>query len=70
MSDPRPAISQRNLMLLIMGLMVAWSLYVAVGAYLYNYNPWRVVVILGCMAFFLGFWLLALWNRNRRQRRS
>jgi ABC-type transport system involved in Fe-S cluster assembly fused permease/ATPase subunit len=70
MPDPRPAMSQRNLLLLIMGGLVAWSLYVAIGAYMYNYNPWRVVVILGCTAVFLGFWLLALWNRKRRQKRS
>ncbi len=69
MSDPRPAMSQRTLLALIMGGLVAWSLYVAVGAYLYNYNPWRVVVILGCASLFVGFWSLALWNRSRRARR-
>ncbi|MEX2114058.1 MAG: hypothetical protein WD845_12780 [Pirellulales bacterium] len=70
MPDPRPAISQLALLALIMGGLVVWSIYVAIGAYLYNYNPWRVVVIMACTALFLGFWLLALWNRNRRARRQ
>jgi hypothetical protein len=53
-----------------MGGLALWSIYVAVGAYQYNYNPWRIVVILGCTALFLGMWALALWNRNRRSKRS
>jgi hypothetical protein len=64
------AMSQRTLLLLIMGGLALWSIYVAIGAYQYNYNPWRVVVILGCTALFLGMWALALWNRNRRSKRS
>lgn len=62
--------SQRTLLLLIMGGLALWSIYVAVGAYQYNFNPWRIVVILGCTAFFLGMWLLALWSRSRRSKRS
>ena len=49
--------------------LVLWAAYVAVGAYLYNFNPWRAVIVLGCMGVFLGFWLLMLWGQSRRSRR-
>jgi len=60
--------SPRLLLALIMGGLVLWGGYVAVGAYLYNYNPWRGVIVMACVGVFLGFWLLLLWNRGRRQR--
>ena len=46
--------------------LVLWGAYVAVGAYLYNMNPWRGVIVLVSVALFLGLWMLALWSRSRR----
>jgi hypothetical protein len=65
MPAPRPPVSPRLLFVLIMGGMVLWGAYVALGAYLYNYNPWRGVIVMGCVGLFLGFWLLLLWNQSR-----
>ncbi len=45
-----------------------WGAYVALGAYLYNYNPWRGVIVMACVGLFLGFWLLLLWNQSRDKR--
>ncbi len=69
MPDPRSPISQRTLLLIIMGTLVAWALYVAIGAYWYNFDWMRAVVVLGCMAAFLGVWLLLLWARRGHKRR-
>ena len=33
-------------MALIMGGLVLWGAYVAIGAYLYNLNPWRAVIVM------------------------
>ena len=46
--------------------VLAWGVYHAVGAYLYNHDPWRGVVVLGCVIAFLGFWGVMLAARKRR----
>jgi len=51
-----------------MGLLVVWAVYVAIGAYLYNFNPWRAVIVLASMGVFLGIWLLLLWTQSRNRR--
>jgi len=63
-NEPAP-ISQRTLFAIIMGGLTVWAAYVAVGSYLYNYNPWRAVIVMGCMGVFLGVWLLLLWSQRR-----
>ena len=63
-----PPLSPRLLFALIMGGMVLWGAYVALGAYLYNYNPWRGVIVMVCVGLFLGFWLLLLWTQSRHKR--
>jgi len=68
MPDTRRPFSPRLLFVLIMGGMVVWGAYVALGAYLYNYNPWRGVIVLVCVGLFLGFWLLLLWNQGRHRK--
>ncbi len=68
MPDPRHAPSSRLLFALIMGALAPWALYVAVGAYLYNFDPWRAVIVLGCMATFLGWWLLLLYMQGRKKK--
>jgi len=63
----------RNVILLIMAGVLAWGLFHAIGAYFnfkLNSNPWRFVVVLGCVLAFLAFWGLMLAQRNARLRRG
>jgi hypothetical protein len=53
-----------------MGALAVWGLYIAIGAYLYNRNPWRPLVVLASVGIFLGVWMLLLWGQSRRQRKS
>jgi hypothetical protein len=68
MSQPSQ-FSTRWVLALVMGGVVLWGIYVAIGAYRYNPNPWRAVIVLACTGTFLGVWLLLLWARARRGRR-
>lgn len=63
--------SNRRLMLLIALALIAWGLFLAIGAYLNygNYDPWRFVVVLGCVLGFLAFWGVMLRSRRRRLNR-
>lgn len=65
---PQKQVSQRLLFGVIIGGMLLWGAYLALGAYLYNHNPWRPVVVMGCVLAFLGIWMGLVWNRNRRLR--
>jgi RsiW-degrading membrane proteinase PrsW (M82 family) len=49
----------------IMLAVLAWGTWLAAGAYRYNNNPWRAVVVLASVGIFLGGWLLLLANRHR-----
>jgi protein-S-isoprenylcysteine O-methyltransferase Ste14 len=42
----------------------------AIGAYRLNHNPLRIVVVLGCVLAFLGFWAAMLASRSARLRRD
>jgi hypothetical protein len=68
MPDQRPSPSPRMVLTVIMGGMALWAVYVAVGAYLYNFDPWRAVIVLGCMAAFLGWWLLLLYTQGGKKK--
>ncbi len=68
MPPQQSSFSPRLALAVIMVALVLWAGYVAVGAYWYNMNPWRGVIVLATMAVFLGFWLLALWTQSRRGR--
>lgn len=46
--------------------IVAWGLFHALGAWRFNHNPLRAVVVLVCVAVFLGFWMTMLAVRQRR----
>jgi len=59
-----------RVILLIAVVVAAWGVYHAVGAYLFNHNPWRGVVVLGCVAAYLGFWSLMLSARRARLERQ
>lgn len=46
--------------------VVAWGGVHAIGAWRLNHDPRRALVVLGCVAAFLGFWLVMLAARRRR----
>lgn len=50
-----------------MGGLVLWGVYAAIGAYRYNQNPWRAVIVLGCVGTFVGIWLLLMRMQSRKR---
>lgn len=46
--------------------IVVWGIFHALGAWRLNQNPLRPVVVLACVAAFLGFWMTMLAVRQRR----
>ena len=46
--------------------ILAWGIFHAVGAWRFNHNPLRPVVVLACVGAFLGFWMAMLAVRQRR----
>ncbi len=46
--------------------IVIWGIFHAVGAWTFNRNPWRAVMVLACVGTFLGFWMVMLAVRQRR----
>jgi len=65
MSDERPPMSPRTLLALIMGGLIVWGIYVAVGVLWYGLNPTGAIAVLVCVGMFLGFWLLLLRTQKR-----
>jgi len=61
--------SQNRLVALIMVAVLAWGVFQAVGAYLFNHNPWRPLMVMACVLGFLGFWALMLASRRARTSR-
>ena len=66
-----PPGAERIIRLIISGLIV-WGIAQAVGAYTLNYNPLRPLIVLACVAAFLGFWLmlLAVWRKRHGQQNA
>ena len=60
----------RSIMMLVFATVLAWGAYLAIGAYLYNNDPRRGLIVLGSFALFLGFWALMLGFRARRMRQT
>lgn len=54
---------------IIMLAVLAWGVFHAIGAYRFNWNIGRPLMVLGCSLAFLGFWLLMLQSRKRRLQR-
>jgi CHASE2 domain-containing sensor protein len=50
----------------IMVALVAWGLFHAAGAWMLNHDARRPLIVIACMAAFLGFWLALLASRKRR----
>jgi CHASE2 domain-containing sensor protein len=46
--------------------ILAWGGFHAIGAWRFNHDPRRGLVVLGCVAAFLGFWMTMLAVRQRR----
>ena len=55
---------------LIVLAVAAWGVFHAVGAYQLNHNPWRAVMVVGCVAAYLGFWGAMLAARRARLARQ
>jgi hypothetical protein len=70
MSEQPTRNSYRWAFALIMVAVVAWGIFHAVGAYRFNHNPMRAVMVLGCVAVYLGFWGLMLAARRARLARE
>jgi hypothetical protein len=68
MSNNSPVASQRLILAGIMGALILWGAYIAIGAYLYNHDPWRGAIVVGCVSFFVGFWLLMLSIKRRAKK--
>ncbi len=66
MTESQP-VSPRLILALVMGGVVVWGVYLAVGAYRANFNPWAGAIVIGAFALFLGWWLLLLRARGRRK---
>jgi hypothetical protein len=45
---------------LIFGGLLLWGLYIATGVVWYGLNPLGALVVLVCVAIFLGFWAILL----------
>ena len=58
----------RRLPWIIMGALAVWGIIHAVGAYLYNYDPRRGLVVLTAMALFIAWWAWLLRLHARRER--
>jgi predicted Na+-dependent transporter len=56
--------------LLIMGAVLAWGIFHAIGAYTFNHNPMRLVMVMACVIGFLGFWGAMLAARQARLKRG
>ena len=67
MPENRRPLSPRTVLALIIGGLILWGVYVAAGVRWYGLNPAGAVVVLVCMAMFLGFWLLLLRTQARNK---
>lgn len=65
MPDQRPPMSPRTLLALIMGGLIVWGIYLAVGVFWYSLNPGGAIAVLVCVGMFLGVWLLLLRTQKR-----
>jgi hypothetical protein len=60
-----PPGAERLLRSIMIGIVV-WGCVHAVGAWTLNHDARRPIVVLACVAAFLGFWLTLLSARRRR----
>jgi hypothetical protein len=65
-SDPPPGPDTVRIIRWVVLGVLAWGIFHALGAWRFNNNPLRAVVVLACVLGFLGFWLTMLAVRQRR----
>jgi hypothetical protein len=70
MTEPRQNDPTQRWIVWLVAALAAWGLYHAVGAFMFNKDVRRGLVVLGCMALFLGFWLCLLMVRKKRRTRN
>jgi len=63
---PPPGGSPSQIIRWVALAIVAWGIFHAIGAWRFNHNPLRAVVVLVCVGMFLGFWMTMLAVRKRR----
>ena len=63
-ASPSPPGAERIIAWIMVGIVV-WGLFHAVGAWTLNHDVRRPLVVLACVAAFLGFWLVMLAARRR-----
>ncbi len=63
---PSPPPGAERLIRWIMVGIVVWGVFHAIGAWTLNYDARRPLVVLACVAAFLGFWLAMLSTLRRR----
>ncbi len=66
MNAPTPLPDAERIIRWIMVAIVIWGCVHAVGAWRLNNDPRRMLVVLACVAAFLGFWAAMLAARRRR----
>lgn len=56
--------------------MIVWGLALSLGAFLFpvqneGYRAWKPVIIMTCVALFIGFWVaMLLWLRRKLRTRK
>ena len=66
MSTPTSPPGAERIITWIMVALVVWGLFHAAGAWMLNHDARRPLIVIACMAAFLGFWLALLASRKRR----
>jgi len=66
--SPLPQTTPRWALPLIVLALVAWGLIDALGAYWFNHDPRRGIIVLVAVGSFVGLWTLLLATRRRRRR--
>lgn len=66
MNDPQSKPDTVRIIRWVVLGVLAWGIFHAVGAWRFNNNPLRAVVVMACVLGFLGFWLTMLAVRQRR----
>jgi type VI protein secretion system component VasK len=66
MSTPKSPPGAERILTGIMVALVVWGLFHAAGAWMLNHDARRPLIVIACVAAFLGFWLALLASRKRR----
>jgi hypothetical protein len=67
---PTPLPGAENIIRWIMIGIVIWGIAHAIGAWTLNHDARRPLIVLACVAAFLGFWTALLAARRRRLNNS